>query len=52
LPLAIINLDPSILGRIAAELIVGQLAGDPKIKNTVEVEMGFWIERGTIGPAR
>jgi hypothetical protein len=51
LPLAIINLDPSILGRIAAELIVGQLAGDPKIKNT-EVDMGFWIERGTIGPAR
>ena len=50
LPLAIINLDPSILGSIAADLIADQLAGKPKIKKT-DVEMGFWIERGTIGPA-
>jgi LacI family transcriptional regulator len=51
LPLAIINLDPSILGSVAAELITGQIAGHPKMKKNVSIDMGSWLERATLGPA-
>jgi DNA-binding LacI/PurR family transcriptional regulator len=51
LALSIINLDPSIIGSVAAELIADQIAGNLKLKKKMAVEIGAWVERDTLGPA-
>lgn len=50
LPLSTIHLSPDQVGRVAADLMCGWLAGEP-IRDRVLVEMGVWIERATTAAA-
>jgi LacI family transcriptional regulator, galactose operon repressor len=51
LSLSMINLDPSKIGSVAAELIVAQLSSGARLKKRTAVETGSWLERDTLGPA-
>jgi tRNA dimethylallyltransferase len=46
-----INLDPSKIGSVAADLIVEQLSSGTKLKRITAVEIGSWLDRDTLGPA-
>jgi LacI family transcriptional regulator len=49
--LSMINLDPSKIGSVAADLIVEQLSSGTKLKRKTAVEIGSWLDRDTLGPA-
>ena len=51
LPLSMIHLNPSMVGKVAAAMLLERLSGGAEITSDVLVEMGSWIERSTTAVA-
>lgn len=51
LPLSMIHLNPSMVGKVAAAMVLETLSGGAAITTDSWVQMGSWIERGTTAPA-